>query len=726
MRLIVISALAASGLAFTATQVHAAMAPSELYIPSAPSDYAVEDIPAPLLSAYRYAAADAACDVPWTVLAGIGKVASNHGRVYGTRRTASGTVYPAILSEPLDGSDGRLAIADTDDGNWDGDPIWDRAVGPFQFIPSTWAFYAADGNGDHARDPQNLWDAATAAAAHLCAFGADDPDTVDDAISAYYFSDVFIEPVLSAALEYSGDPLPPARLHLQDQVGLLAVDAETEALSVIASIDADAPVQLDSDRDAARTTFGDWDGDGIDDLGLVSEADSGALFVQGDKSAPTRAVEVASTAVPLAGDWNGDFIDDGALFDSFDQQGRFELLGPDGTITHTVMFGEWGDQPLTGDWDGDGVSEIGVYKPASAELNRPVGVFVRGDVHGNLVGPPIKAGGPGAIAVVGDWDGDGRDSLGLYAANTENALAVERAAFDKRRADGLAAAAPGGAQESVELIRALDGSWVEPEEPVELIRALDGSWVLPEEPAEAEGRVLKVKAGSPEAQALSEPATEPAAEVEGAQASVVAEADLAALGSQIATLDERGQLVDITTFAMQGTPVAGVLPKPPAPEGSTPTASSAPLVDTSQLVGREDVSFYGEELGPDGSTIRLWRVRDIVVNEVRAVHLWNLLEAARADGIFLEGWGWRSNSQQIRLREQNCGNVYSAQPSTCTPPTAIPGTSRHEYGLAIDFHLGGVALRSGSPEFQWLVQNARDYGFFNLPSEAWHWSDTGG
>ena len=51
----------------------------------------------------------------------------------------------------------------------------------------------------------------------------------------------------------------------------------------------------------------------------------------------------------------------------------------------------------------------------------------------------------------------------------------------------------------------------------------------------------------------------------------------------------------------------------------------------------------------------------------------------------------------------------------------------HERGLAIDFTCngGGVIGSRSSPCFQWLAGNASSYGFYNLPSEPWHWSTNG-
>ena len=95
----------------------------------------------------------------------------------------------------------------------------------------------------------------------------------------------------------------------------------------------------------------------------------------------------------------------------------------------------------------------------------------------------------------------------------------------------------------------------------------------------------------------------------------------------------------------------------------------------------------------------------------------------------LGGWGWRSNQRQIELRRQNCGpthyDIYQKPQGECSPPTAIPGTSIHQDGLAIDFYCqqhGAIQNNSvcGSA-FQWLNCNAARFGLVNLPSEKWHW-----
>lgn len=123
-------------------------------------------------------------------------------------------------------------------------------------------------------------------------------------------------------------------------------------------------------------------------------------------------------------------------------------------------------------------------------------------------------------------------------------------------------------------------------------------------------------------------------------------------------------------------------------------------------------------------------VRGITVNVSIAQQLDAMLGAAEADGFVFGGGGYRSPDAQIALRQAHCGSsdyaIYDMPPSQCHPPTARPGSSMHEQGLAIDFTWNGSAIASrGSPAYQWLAGHAGAYGFYNLPSEPWHWSTTG-
>lgn len=135
-----------------------------------------------------------------------------------------------------------------------------------------------------------------------------------------------------------------------------------------------------------------------------------------------------------------------------------------------------------------------------------------------------------------------------------------------------------------------------------------------------------------------------------------------------------------------------------------------------------------------GPAPQLRSVGGITVDASLAPQLEALLNAARADGIVLGGHGYRSPEVTARLRRANgCPDVYRSPASSCRVPTARPGSSMHERGLAIDFTYRGRTICfprpasrcSGNAAFDWLRANAGRYGLRNLPSEAWHWSTNG-
>jgi len=107
-----------------------------------------------------------------------------------------------------------------------------------------------------------------------------------------------------------------------------------------------------------------------------------------------------------------------------------------------------------------------------------------------------------------------------------------------------------------------------------------------------------------------------------------------------------------------------------------------------------------------------------------------LLNDAAAEGVIMCGGGFRDPQDQINLRRTNCGTsyyaIYQASSSYCSPPTARPGTSMHEQGLAIDFTCSGSgSVGYGDSCHDFLVANADEYGLYNLPGEPWHWSVDG-
>jgi hypothetical protein len=135
-------------------------------------------IPRRALAAYVDAAQrvgrdDPQCHIAWNTLAGIGSSESSHGSFGGARLRADGVASPLIIGVALDGTGGNRAVDDTDGGVLDADTTWDRAVGPMQFIPTTWAVWGVDADGDGKSDPHDIADAALAAARYLCDAGKD-------------------------------------------------------------------------------------------------------------------------------------------------------------------------------------------------------------------------------------------------------------------------------------------------------------------------------------------------------------------------------------------------------------------------------------------------------------------------------------------------------------------------------------------------------------------------
>ena len=206
---------------------HAKPAPADK---GAISGLAANGIPRVALNAYRVATArlanvDPGCGIDWALLAGIGREESDHGRFAGAVLHADGVSTPRIIGIPLNGK-GTSLITDTDGGRLDGDTVYDRAVGPMQFIPSTWRAYGVDANGDGKADVFNINDAALTSARYLCAAGGNLRTHAGQvaAVLAYNHSDQYLAQVLALADAYrrgvpvSGIPvgnttgaLPPVR-----------------------------------------------------------------------------------------------------------------------------------------------------------------------------------------------------------------------------------------------------------------------------------------------------------------------------------------------------------------------------------------------------------------------------------------------------------------------------------------------------------------------------------
>ena len=220
------------------------------------------------VDAYVRGAARASCAVDWALLAGIGRIESNHGRIGGASVSRNGQVSTTILGPLLDGGatefedeiarqvgedltpvvtetiriaqkaqqvvqavfdqlpwglpgdvvvveagagapgNGFAVVVDTDGGRLDGNERWDRAIGPMQFIPETWSKWATDGNGDGVSDPHNLYDATATAARFLCDLSGSLGPSPSAFLLGYNFSGPYVRDVVATAQRLRAQLLP--------------------------------------------------------------------------------------------------------------------------------------------------------------------------------------------------------------------------------------------------------------------------------------------------------------------------------------------------------------------------------------------------------------------------------------------------------------------------------------------------------------------------------------
>ncbi|MGW1562788.1 C40 family peptidase [Streptomyces sp. NPDC002144] len=190
-------------------------------------DGSAADIPPRMLTSYKKAVQQVGKYVPtcqgmrWPILAGIAKVESNHAA--GRTIAAGGDIHPKIYGVLLNGSGqggNTTSLPDTDGGKWDGTSQGERAVGPFQFLPSTWESIGKDGNGDHVADPHNADDAALGAATYLCSGGRDltKRNQLQAAIWQYNHSSEYVANVLGWIDQYTAAAQDPDLKNLSGKV----------------------------------------------------------------------------------------------------------------------------------------------------------------------------------------------------------------------------------------------------------------------------------------------------------------------------------------------------------------------------------------------------------------------------------------------------------------------------------------------------------------------------
>lgn len=219
-------------------------------------------IPAIALAAYQNADAvmtrsQPDCGVTWNLLAGIGYVESTHA--FGGAADERGNPVSPIFGPALDGSlpGNEIIVA----GSFGGGTTYARALGPMQFLPSTWLLHGADGDGDGRADPHNLFDATLAAARYLCSDGADlrNQTQLTSAVLRYNHSMPYVANVLGWAAAYATGVapvnLPPLTAPRSPSVAVRAVDGPTA--SAVGSTETETPdktVRRDDGRDTGSSS----------------------------------------------------------------------------------------------------------------------------------------------------------------------------------------------------------------------------------------------------------------------------------------------------------------------------------------------------------------------------------------------------------------------------------------------------------------------------------------
>ena len=178
--------------------------------------------------------------------------------------------------------------------------------------------------------------------------------------------------------------------------------------------------------------MGDWDHDGKDEIGVYRPDDGGQskfFLITRDWSSLSGPAGAADKTIPfgyypnnipIAGDWDGDGDDDIGGF--YPGNSKFYLyilnLGAESATSYKdVPFGISGDKPIIGDWDGDGDDDVGIYREFDPSYSNNLVFYFDLDLSGDQDDlTPTPLGANGDVAVIGDWDNDGDDDVGIYRA----------------------------------------------------------------------------------------------------------------------------------------------------------------------------------------------------------------------------------------------------------------------------------------------------------------------
>jgi hypothetical protein len=234
--------------------------------------------------------------------------------------------------------------------------------------------------------------------------------------------------LLPAAAAIAG-PAPPTQCNVGKGIGATSIvyfDVNGNGIwNGVAG--GDASVAINVAAGASTTILGDWNDDGIDDAGTVVGTNysidlNGNRVWNGNAGGDRNAnFAIGGAGTPLSGRWSGGasligkFVADTFYLD-LNSNGIWNG-NPTDQSSGFAAGAAPGGVPVVGDWNGDGSEDIGKY----------VGTFFYVDLNGNKIWNGTAGGdrvtnfaaGFGAgTPVIGDWDGDGDDEIGVFAGNS--------------------------------------------------------------------------------------------------------------------------------------------------------------------------------------------------------------------------------------------------------------------------------------------------------------------
>jgi Tol biopolymer transport system component len=176
------------------------------------------------------------------------------------------------------------------------------------------------------------------------------------------------------------------------------------------------PVDITAGLPGPVTSAASWRPQPIGPVGLVDPS-SGKWYLRSRVGVVTAFYYGNPGDVPFMGDWDCDGVDTPGLFRASNAFVYLRNSNTQGIADLRFFFGNPGDVPLAGDFDGDGCDTVSIYRPSEQRfyiinhLGRDEGGLGAADFD-------FLFGNPGDTPVVGDWDGDGIDEVGLHRSST--------------------------------------------------------------------------------------------------------------------------------------------------------------------------------------------------------------------------------------------------------------------------------------------------------------------